>query len=83
MFLAFVIALIAYVIASVHLWWALVQVKPVHRGLTLGLLVVGMLAHAVTLYPLIVTARGLNFNLFHTASLVGLFFLAFYAVFSS
>ena len=83
MFLAFVIALIAYVIASVHLWWALVQVKPVHRGLTLGLLVMGMLAHAATLYPLIVTARGLNFNLFHTASLVGLFFLAFYAVFAS
>jgi ABC-type uncharacterized transport system permease subunit len=41
-----------------------------------------MLAHAVLLYPYIVTLYGLNFNLFNVLSLTSLFFLFFYVLFS-
>ena len=78
---AFLLASLAYVLVSVYLGWALIRDQPIHRGISLGLLVVGMLAHAVLLYPYVVTLYGLNFNLFNIISLTSLFFLFFYVLF--
>ncbi|MBO1530839.1 cytochrome c biogenesis protein CcsA [Psychrobacter sp. F1192] len=81
MHVAFLIAGLAYILVSVHIGWALIQDKTIHKSLSLGLLVIGMLAHATLLYPSIVTLYGLNFNLFNTLSLISLFFLLFYVLF--
>ncbi len=76
------IAMIAYLLVSVHLFWALVRLRPVAKGFTLGGLGVALIAHSIVLYPSIVTLYGLNFNLFNTTSLISLFFLFFYVLFS-
>lgn len=80
--LAFLLAGMVYILVSIYIGWALIHDKPIHKGVSLGLLVVGMLAHAVLLYPHVVTLYGLNFNLFNTISLISLFFLFFYVIFS-
>lgn len=80
--LVFLLAGIAYLLASIYIGWALIQDKPIHKGASLGVLVVGMLAHAALLYPHVVTLYGLNFNLFNIISLISLFFLFFYVMFS-
>lgn len=82
MHLAFVIASMAYIMVSIHISWALTQDKSIHKGFSLGMLLVGMLAHAMLLYPYIVTLYGLNFNLFNVLSLISLLFLFFYVLFS-
>lgn len=81
MLLAYVIASIAYILVSIHLYWTLVQQKPIAKGFSLSMLFIGMLAHAMTLYPHIVTLYGLNFNVFNVISLTSLFFLLFYGLF--
>lgn len=80
--LAFLLAGMVYILVSIYIGWALIHDKPIHKGISLGLLVVGMLAHAALLYPHVVTLYGLNFNLFNTISLISLFFLFFYVIFS-
>ncbi len=80
--LAFLLAGMVYIFVSIYIGWALIHDKPIHKGVSLGLLVVGMLAHAALLYPHVVTLYGLNFNLFNTISLISLFFLFFYVIFS-
>lgn len=82
MLLAFVIASMAYIVVSIHIGWALTTDRPINKGASLGLLLVGMLAHAALLYPYIVTLYGLNFNLFNVFSLTSLLFLFFYVLFS-
>ncbi len=82
MHFAFLLASLAYILVSVYLGWALTQDKPVRKGIGLGLLMVGMVAHALLLYPYVVTLYGLNFNLFNVISLISLFFLFFYVLFS-
>jgi len=79
--LAFLLASLAYILVSVYLSWALTRDKPIHKGVSLGLLMVGMLAHAALLYPYVVTLYGLNFNLFNIVSLISLLFLFFYFLF--
>ena len=81
MVVAFLIASMAYILVSIYLGWALATDRPIHKWGTLGVLLIGMLAHAVLLYPYIVTLYGLNFNLFNTLSLTSLFFLLFYGLF--
>lgn len=81
MHFAFLLASLAYILVSVYLGWALTQDKPVHKGIGLGLFMIGMVAHAVLLYPYVVTLYGLNFNLFNVISLISLFFLFFYVLF--
>lgn len=81
MLLAYIIALIAYLIVSLHLYWALVRTKPIAKGFTLAMLTVGLVAHSVVLYPHIATIYGLNFNLFNILSLTSCFFLLFYLLF--
>ena len=80
--LAFLLAGMVYILVSIYIGWALIQDKPIHKGVSLGLLVIGMLAHAALLYPHVVTLYGLNFNLFNIISLISLFFLFFYVIFS-
>ncbi|MDA5132782.1 cytochrome C assembly family protein [Psychrobacter sp. ANT_H3] len=80
--LAFLLAGMVYILVSIYIGWALIQDNPIHKGVSLGLLVVGMLAHAALLYPHVVTLYGLNFNLFNIISLISLFFLFFYVIFS-
>lgn len=80
--LAFLLAGMVYILVSIYIGWALIQDKPIHKGVSLVLLVVGMLAHAALLYPHVVTLYGLNFNLFNIISLISLFFLFFYVIFS-
>ena len=79
--LAFLLAGMAYLLVSIYIGWALIQGKPIHKGASLGVLVVGMLAHATLLYPHVVTLYGLNLNLFNTLSLISLFFLFFFVMF--
>ena len=71
----------AYIIVSIHIGWALTADKPIHKVASLSLLLVGMIAHAIVLYPYIFTLYGLNFNLFNVLSLISLFFLFFYVLF--
>ncbi|WP_438950087.1 cytochrome C assembly family protein [Psychrobacter submarinus] len=82
MLLAFVIASTAYIVVSLYIGWALTTNRVIHKSASLALLLIGMLAHAVLLYPYIVTLYGLNFNLFNVLSLTSLFFLLFYVLFS-
>ncbi|WP_201586335.1 cytochrome C assembly family protein [Psychrobacter jeotgali] len=79
---AFLVASMVYILVSVHIGWALIQDKPIYKSISLGLLLVGMLAHTTLLYPYIFTLYGLNFNLFNVLSLISLFFLLFYVLFS-
>lgn len=81
MLLLLVISLVCYGLTSVYLLWAITRQKAIHKGLTLDLLAIGSLAHACLLYPKIVTATGLNFNLFNVMSLTSLFMLVFYWLF--
>lgn len=81
MLLAYVIALISYLLVSCHLVWALLRLKPIAKGFTLGMLLIAMVAHAVVLYPNIFTLHGLNFNVFNTASLTSFYFILFYVLF--
>ncbi|MFO1365239.1 MAG: hypothetical protein U1E98_02505 [Moraxella osloensis] len=46
--------------------------------MVLGQLLIGLLGHAVVLYPDIITQGGLNFNIFNVVSLTTLFMLLFY-----
>ena len=58
--------------------WAVTQQKPIRKGMVLGQLLIGLLGHAVVLYPDIITQGGLNFNIFNVVSLTTLFMLLFY-----
>ncbi|MBH0096755.1 cytochrome c biogenesis protein CcsA [Psychrobacter sp. NZS113] len=80
--LAFLLASLAYILVSIYIGWALTRSKPIRKDISLSLLTAGMIAHAVLLYPYVVTLYGLNFNLFNTISLTSLFFLFFYMLFS-
>ena len=82
MLLAFVIASMAYIAVSIYIGWALTTNQTIRRGVSLSLLLLGMLAHTALLYPYIFTLYGLNFNLFNVLSLISLFFLFFYVLFS-
>lgn len=79
--LAYLIALIVYIIVSCHLIWALIRIKPIAKGFVLGMLLVALVAHSVVLYPNIFTIYGLNFNLFNTSSLIGFYFIFFYVMY--
>lgn len=77
-FVIFVLALVCYGLTTVYLMWAVTQQKPIRKGMVLGQLLIGLLGHAVVLYPDIITQGGLNFNIFNVVSLTTLFMLLFY-----
>lgn len=81
MLLAFSIACIAYIVVTFYIGWSLTTNRAIHKMATMGSLLIGMIAHALLLYPDIVTLYGLNFNLFNALSLTSLFFLFFYMLF--
>ena len=72
-FVIFVLALVCYGLTTVYLMWAVTQQKPIRKGMVLGQLLIGLLGHAVVLYPDIITQGGLNFNIFNVVSLTTLF----------
>ena len=65
-------------LTTVYLMWAVTQQKPIRKNMVLGHLLIGLLGHAVVLYPDIITQGGLNFNIFNVVSLTTLFMLLFY-----
>lgn len=79
--LLLLISLMCYGVTSVYLLWAIAQQKTIHKGMTLGLLLVGWLAHLAMLCPKVMTDAGLNFNLFNVLSLTSVFMLMFYWAF--
>lgn len=79
--LIFLLCLGIYTGVGLYLAHALIQDTPIHQGI-LGPLVVAILLHGYVLYPEIITLYGLNFNLFNTLSLTGLFFVLFYVLFA-
>lgn len=81
MHFVFVIASMAYIAVSIYIARALVTDNTIRKGVSLGLMLVGMLAHAAVLYPHMITLYGLNFNLFNVLSLISLLFLFFYVLF--
>lgn len=81
MFLLLVISLVCYGLTTVYLLWAIGRQTVIHKGVSLGLLLVGLLAHLALLYPKIMTNMGLNFNLFNMLSLTSAFMLMFYWAF--
>ncbi|MGD4317711.1 cytochrome c biogenesis protein CcsA, partial [Xanthomonas citri pv. citri] len=52
--------------------------KPIRKSMVLGQLLIGLLGHAVVLYPEIITQGGLNVNIFNVVSLTTWFMLLFY-----
>lgn len=82
MFLLYSIAALTYAAIGLYLYNCLIKNHPIHKTLTLTVMSTGMVLHATLLLPQIITLYGLNFNLFNTLSLVSLFFLLFYGLFS-
>ena len=82
MFLLYSIAALAYAAIGLYLYSCLTKNRIIHKTITLGVMFVGMVLHAILLTPQIITLYGLNFNLFNTLSLISLFFLVFYGLFS-
>lgn len=82
MFLVLLICLVCYGLATAYLAVGVARQRPLHKGVTLGLVTLGWLAHAWLILPKIFGAEGLNFNLYNVISLTTLFMLFFYAAFS-
>lgn len=78
---AFMIASVAYIAVGAYIAWALIQQMPIYKSISLIGLLIGVIAHAVVLYPQMVTLYGLNFNLFNVLSFTSLLFLFFYILF--
>ncbi len=81
MLLIFLSVVLIYTASSLYLANALVKQSAISKGALLGALGIGLILHGCLLYPQIITADGLNFNLFNTLNLTGLFFLLFYVLF--
>lgn len=95
----FIAALLCYVTISIYFMRSLLAAanhlanekssqptKPyrIHRTVSISLLVVGMLCHALTLYPFMLSDTGnINFNLLNVISLTTLVMLGFSLLFSS
>lgn len=78
----YALAMLIYGTAGLHLYACLVGTKPIKRLLCLALLVLAGILHAKVLLPNLMTAHGLNLNLFNSLNLTGLFFLGFFVLFS-
>lgn len=81
-FMAFVIAVMAYAAVSGYLLWALLTDATINKIISVTLLTAALIGHATALYPHIFTLYGLNFNLFNVLSLISLLFVFFYVLFS-
>lgn len=81
MLLFFLSVVLIYTISSLYLAHALFRQSTIAKGALLSVLAIGLILHGCLLYSQIITADGLNFNLFNTLNLTGLFFLLFYILF--
>lgn len=82
MFFAYLFASLMYLWVGVYLYVGLVSGRAVAKNLTLGGLMLGLVAHAWVLYPSVMTLYGLNLNIFNVLSLISLCFVAFFVGFS-
>lgn len=71
-----------YAAIGLYLYRCLMADKDIHKSATLIILFIGITLHSVLITPQILTLYGLNFNIFNTISLISLFFLLFYGLFS-
>lgn len=76
------LAMFSYLAISIYLYTSLTTHRQTHKYTVLLGLGFGAICHALLLYPNIVTRYGLNFNLFNAISLITLFFLGFFILFS-
>lgn len=82
MFLLYGTNAVIYAVTGLYLYNCLIKNRPINKTTTLIAILVGVVLHAILLTPQILTLYGLNFNIFNTLSLTGLFFLIFYGLFS-
>lgn len=80
-FIIYALAATIYLAVSIHLYLAVKKRTATKPIIGLVGLSIGMVLHAILLYPSIVTQQGLNFNIFNTLSLTALFFLVFFIIF--
>lgn len=81
-FAVYLVGMLIYAGVGLHLYHALIKNKPILRTMTLSALLVAVVLHGCLLTPQIITSYGLNFNIFNTLSLIGLFCLVFFVLFS-
>ncbi len=82
MFIVYSLAMVCYIAVGFYLYVSLTSHQAIKKTPSIIALSLGMILHAILLYPNIVTHYGLNFNLFNAISLTGLFFLLFFTAFS-
>lgn len=80
--IAYVIASIFYIGISFLLLYEVYHKHPINKPVVMTGLTVALCLHAWLLLPYIITQNGLNFNIFNTLSLISLFLLAFFLLFS-
>lgn len=82
MLILYLISTLIYAGVGLHLYHALMKEQPIKKSPTLIALSLAIILHGVLLSPQIITLYGLNFNLFNTLSLTGLFCAIFFVLFS-
>lgn len=81
-FVVYSLAMLIYLSVSAYLCISLTRPTPLKKlPITLALSI-ALILHACVLYPNLITHNGLNFNIFNSISLTGVFFLAFFLLFS-
>lgn len=82
LFFIYLIGALSYASIGIYLYHCLTRAKAINQTLVMAVLGFAFCCHAFLLYPNIATQYGLNFNLFNTLSLSGLFLLLFFMGFS-
>lgn len=78
-----IFALAAYAATFWHLFSHFIEKRTPRRTASLSLLFVGLLLHAALLLPRLLSAQGLDLNIFNILSLTGWLMLAFSLIFST
>lgn len=82
MFVVYSLCALIYLSVSAYLCISLTRPTPLKKIPILIALGLALIFHAIALYPNLMTDYGLNFNIFNSISLTGVFFLAFFLLFS-
>lgn len=82
MFITYGIASLIYLIISIQIYTHLSRHYPLKKLPTILFLAIALVLHTSLLFPNISTPYGLNFNIFNSLSLTGVFFLTFFLLFS-
>lgn len=82
-FLPLIVALLCYLLVSVHFFSSLRSGTRIHRTMALPLIVLGLLFHGISLYPQLIGVSGFNFSVFNVVSLTTWLMLCFSLLFTS